>query len=145
MTVPARPRIPLRDACAPFKPTARAGRISLAWWDAAEREGAREPVLVPSDHGYARTLIAVWPTDVRGRLMSRAVRQGAVTITPWDLRPVDIDRLRILALTWPLDLHDLQVTDRWIRPCAESLRTMELGIDLDRRVRQGLSWYGLID
>lgn len=109
------PLVPSRPAL--FMPSASIARVTLAWWE------GREPVLVPSPSAAARTVVVVWPTDVRGYLDVPAARAGRVEVTPWELSPSDLDRLRALAAAdWPLDRHDLYVHRDWLGPCRESLR-----------------------
>lgn len=114
-------------------------RISLAWWDPAEPEGQREPVLVVSPTGAARTLVVVWPTDSRGYVRADRVRRGEVEVLPWDLTEAELEQLRERARLWPLDRHDFRVREGAIVPCPETLRTADLGIGLDVRIAAAIS------
>lgn len=116
-------------------------RISLAWWDPTEPEGRREPVLVAGPRA-ARTVIVVWPTDAQGNVDPDRARRGEVRIVPWDLDEVQLERLRVLASSWPLDQHDLWSRGDWLAPCPETLRTADLGLELESRIEAVIAHLG---
>lgn len=114
---------------------ARRDRISLAWWDPAEPEGRRDPVIV-SASGRLRTLVVVWPTLADASIDVPRVKDGRVDVLIWDPVPAHVERLiELTRMGFPLDRHDLHVTESTAWPTGETLRTMPLGLDLERRVQ----------
>lgn len=133
-------RVPLTPPAPAFRPEpGRIQRISLAWWDPTEPEGRRDPVLVVSRTAAARTLVVVWPTDGRGYVDAGRIRRGEVEVLPWDLDEQDLAGLRARALHWPLDRHDLLVQPGRLPPCPETLRAVNLGIGLERRIEAAIA------
>jgi hypothetical protein len=118
-------RVSLTSPAPTFRPEpGRVHRLTLAWWDPAEPEGRRDPILVASPMATAQTLVVRWPTDVRGYVDLRALRAGqGIDVAPWELGQEDFERLRKLAERWPLDRHDLYVHSSWLAPCQDTLRT----------------------
>lgn len=133
-------RVRLTPPALAFRPEPeRIHRISLAWWDPTEPEGQRDPVLVVSRTAAARTLVVVWPTDGRGYLDAARLRRGEAEVLPWDLDEQDLARLRARAQHWPLDRHDLLVQPDRLSPCFETLRTVDLGFGLERRIEAAIA------
>jgi hypothetical protein len=135
--IPARISLTLSESV--FVAGSGIARISLAWWDPAEPEGRRDPVLVTSPSGCPRTVVVLWPTDGRGYLDVPRLRRGEVEVRPWNLAEDEIELLRQRARDWPLDRHDLLVRRGWVVPCPETLRTADLGIGLEQRIEAAIA------
>lgn len=136
--IPGVTRVSLSGATLFFPTPVRVARISLAWWDPAEPEGLRDPVLVGLGPGKVRTLVLVWATDDRGCVNAPAIRAGGVQILPWDLTEGALTALKTRHASWSLDRHDLLVSGEPSRPtlfpCRETLRVADLSLDLERKI-----------
>lgn len=98
-----------------FRPPRRgAARITLAWI------GTGGPLFAPMGDQLA-TVIVVWPTDTRGRLLDDVEARGG-TVARWDLTVGDHRDLVRIAEVWDLDRVDLRVRPHRVDPCCSSLR-----------------------
>lgn len=109
------------DPTGTFVPTsARVQRVSLVSWEHSLDDDS--PVFT-GDPAAPTTLVARWPTDLRGRLLVDDL--PSVRVRPWMLTPAMFAHLAALHDTFPLGRHDLLVGDfgRGItaRPCPTHL------------------------
>ena len=95
-----RPGVPLQVG---FCPSFRPDRISLAWIDSRE-----EAVFVPGPHGLPSTVVVVWPTDQRGRMLADALTTGRVAV--WELTPTFWDAMGPHLAVWSPGRFDIRTT-----------------------------------
>ena len=99
------------DLHAEYKPVLGVwDRISLAWWAEDDREHERSP-LFTADRA---TLVVVWPTCARGRLLVDQVEQAQLRW--WTPNERAYARLAELHRLFPLGRHDIVLRLDRMRP-----------------------------
>lgn len=107
------------DPTGTFVPSsARVQRVSLVDWEHSLDDDS--PVFT-GDPAAPTTLVARWPTDLRGRLLVDDL--ASVRVLPWTLTSAMFAHLAALHDTFPLGRHDLLVGDFGRGPTARACPT----------------------